>query len=534
MPIPINEEDTESNSKELYETTTVVTFTAEEQEEYIKESYGGQIQNVGDPPNENVESISDPEVYEFVPVAIVTDTPNVITESKILVKQDPVSLTIPVIHDDATLSLGAKVANAAIKDYNNKVRENPILPGKKFSMTGPRVDAYLKVIHCDPGKPWALAAVATWFKESGAEIPSGKGNAEDAVSAAKGWVAWAKKTKRFSATPTIGAAIVYGVKTANIESPNHLGCVVQVIDGGRVLSVEAKTVTTTDGTTTIELQQVEVNNTSTMGFITALKPEAAKAIEKKVTAKQAAINYANVISSGPGLDPNKKGLHVTKEGLIVFQQNGYGGPPGQNPPWIRVPYGEPWISESGTPPKGTPPGIGKRDLKHDPTQSGKSTDVEEGGCGLCALGAVMRNLTGNVSIDPGALAKNYGHHHDSHGTKPSAFSNSNGIPKDYGCKAETLNIKIDATQTSKQLKEKFDKALASGAQIVISGGKSSSLGPFWSKGHYVYIGKHNIQLDVYHMGNSWMQQGGMKDFVTPYKWDDLIVGMRFAVAIRKK
>jgi hypothetical protein len=36
------------------------------------------------------------------------------------------------------------------------------------------------------------------------------------------------------------------------------------------------------------------------------------------------------------------------------------------------------------------------------------------------------------------------------------------------------------------------------------------------------------------MGNSWMQQGGMKDFVTPYKWDDLIVGMRLAVAIRKK
>ena len=533
MPIPINEEDTESNSKELYESTTVVTLTPEEQETFISESYGGQIQDNAPPPNENVESISDPEVYEFVPVAVETKTPNVITEGKTLAKSAAINLTTTITHDDATLSLGAKVANAAIKDYNDKVRENPIQPGKKFSMTGPRVDAYLKVINCDPGKPWGVAAVAAWFKESGAEIPTGKGQAEDAVSAAKGWVAWAKKTKRFSTTPTIGAAIVYGVKTANIESPNHLGCVVQVIDGGRVLSVEAKTVTTTDGTTTIELQQVEVNNTATMGFITALKAEQAKAIEKKATVKEVVKNYANVISSGPGLDPNKKGLHVTKEGLIVFQQNGYGGPAGQNPPWIRVLYGEPWLSETGPPPMGTGPGIGKRSPKKHPSQTGLSTDVEEGGCGLCALGAVMRNLTGNVNIDPGKLASKYGIHHDSHGTKPSAFG-SNGIPKDFGCTAEGLNIKIDAKQSSKQLKEKFDKILASGAQIVISGGKSDKLGPFWSKGHYVYIGKHNTQLDVYHMGNSWMQTGGMLDFYNPYTWDNLIVGMRSAYAIRKK
>lgn len=548
MPISINEEDTESNSKELYESVIVVTLTLEEQDEFINESYVGQLQNPSAEVNEDVESVEDPEVYEFVPIAIVTDTPSAVTSgAKNLAKGLVVdSLTVPVIQSDATLSLGAKVANAAIKDYNDKVRENPIKAGKKFSMTGPRVDAYLKVIHCDPGKPWALAAVAAWFKESGAEIPTGKGQAEDAVSAAKGWVAWAKKTQRFSTTPTIGAAIVYGVKTVNIETPTHLGCVVQVIDGGRVLSIEAKTVTTTDGTTTIELQQVEVNNTATMGFIFASEPEkksepakksdpekksdqgkskstSVKKPGQKITAEQAVKNYANVIRSGTGWDPNKKGLHVTAEGLIVFQQSSAKQSGNdQKPPWLHTPYGAPWVTEN----PGKDNGVGKR-----AGGVAVASDIQEGGCGLCALGAVMRNLTGNENIDPGALALKYGHFHAPAGTIPSAMTK---IPPDYGCVGTTIDIKIPKKggQTSAQLKAKFDAVLATGGQIVICGGRN--VGPFWSGGHYVYIGKHNTQLDHYHIGNSFLLTGGLKDFVTPYKWDNLIKGMTSATAIKKK
>jgi hypothetical protein len=182
---------------------------------------------------------------------------------------------------------------------------------------------------------------------------------------------------------------------------------------------------------------------------------------------------------------------------------------------------------------GTPPGIGKRAV-----DKAISTDVQEGGCGLCALGAVMRNLTGNESIDPGKLATKYGHFHNSHGTKGDAFSNSSGIPKDYGCSVANIDIQLidpktkKVKQTPAQVKAKFDAALDSGAQIVICGGKF--VGPFWGGGHYVYIGKHNKQLDHYHIGNSWLIAGGMKDFDHPYNWDNLIIGMTAAWAIRKK
>ena len=143
----------------------------------------------------------------------------------------------------------------------------------------------------------------------------------------------------------------------------------------------------------------------------------------------------------------------------------------------------------------------------------------------------MRNLTGNVSIDPGALALKYGHWHAPAGTIGGAMI---AIPKDYGCVGTTIDIKIPKKggQTSAQLKAKFDAVLATGGQIVICGRGPG--GPFYGGGHYVYIGKHNTQLDHYHIGNSFLLTGGLKDFVTPYKWDNLIKGMTSATAIRKK
>lgn len=92
-----------------------------------------------------------------------------------------------------------------------------------------RIDEYLMACGSPVGQPWCAAAVAAWWRESGAATPSRLPASCDA------WRDWAQATGRWSTEPIIGAAVVYGTAS----DANHIGVVVRT--SPLLLSVEGNT-----------------------------------------------------------------------------------------------------------------------------------------------------------------------------------------------------------------------------------------------------------------------------------------------------
>jgi len=144
-----------------------------------------------------------------------------------------------------------KVAKLALTDLNKPILEDIIVSPNTTSYKGARVNEYLSTVNCNPGNvPWGTGAVATWWKEAGAELPSGQSKAgkKFLLNAAPSWLIWAQESNRFAETPDIGTIAVYGTKTINkkkktIMTATELGIVVgqKVTDANTAIIEVVKT-----------------------------------------------------------------------------------------------------------------------------------------------------------------------------------------------------------------------------------------------------------------------------------------------------
>lgn len=102
------------------------------------------------------------------------------------------------------------------------------------SNRGAMIDAYLRAAHVPEavilaGKGyWCAAAVGQWWEDAGLETPKGRASCDR-------WMEWAKKSGRWSATPALGAAVLYGVP----GDARHIGLVARVEP--LVISIEGNT-----------------------------------------------------------------------------------------------------------------------------------------------------------------------------------------------------------------------------------------------------------------------------------------------------
>jgi hypothetical protein len=122
---------------------------------------------------------------------------------------------------------GARCAQFAIADARARIAEVPL--GSDF---GGKVTQYL----ASAGQPrpafWCAAAVTYWWKQAGLATPPIN------PALCSNWADWAKKTGRWSLNPVIGAAVLYRTKRKPI---GHIGVVVQILPGGRIITVEGNT-----------------------------------------------------------------------------------------------------------------------------------------------------------------------------------------------------------------------------------------------------------------------------------------------------
>jgi hypothetical protein len=363
---------------------------------------------------------------------------------------------------DTTIDTGIKVATIANKDVNNLVGEEP-----SGSLSGPRVNVMLANVKCRPGKaPWHAAAVTTWFIEAGAPIPP------TGASTAAGWLKWAKDTDRFIVNPVVGAAAIYGTTEKEVVTAHHLGCVVQILEGANANNVICAEVVDT------KLQLVQSNVSAIIGFVL---PAATPPARPKLP-----VSAAGSPSFGPikGLTPQEQstGIHYF-DGQLVFRQN-------NATPWSKTIYG--------------PPGY---------------SDVQEGGCGICALASVLRNLTGNAAINPGEFAKTHGKYHVK--DVGSSWSLMTEVPSLYKCKGAPIG-KVKA--------KAVDTLLKGGYVTSVGSGKT----PYSKGGHFIYIRRYDKAADVFYVGNSWYQGKSAASNTTPFTWEQLVAaGMKNSWAITK-
>lgn len=364
---------------------------------------------------------------------------------------------------DAVIDTGIKVATIANKDVNDLVRETP-----SGSLSGPRVDTMLATVKCRPGKaPWHAAAVTTWFTEAGVPVPT------EGASTAAGWLKWAKDTNRFIANPIVGAAAIYGTTEKEVVTAHHLGCVVQILDGDNAHNVICAEVVDT------QLQLVQSNVSAILGFVL---PAADPPARPKLP-----VSAAGAPSYGPikGLTPQEQssGIHFF-DGQLVFRQN-------KAPNWSKIIYGP------------------------DPSY----TDVQDGGCGICALASVVRNLTGNASINPGEFAKTHGKYHVKN--VGSSWSLMTEVPSLYKCKG---------TAIGKVKQKAIDTLLKGGYVTSVGSGKT----PYSGGGHFIFLRRYDKAADVFYVGNSWYQGKSAASNTTPFTWEQLIAaGMKNSWSITK-
>lgn len=102
------------------------------------------------------------------------------------------------------------------------------------SNRGPQIDAYLRSAHVPEsvikaGRGyWCAAAVGQWWADAEFETPRGRAGCDS-------WMKWARETGRWSHTPTLGAAVLYGVE----GDARHIGLVVRLAP--LILSIEGNT-----------------------------------------------------------------------------------------------------------------------------------------------------------------------------------------------------------------------------------------------------------------------------------------------------
>jgi CHAP domain len=123
----------------------------------------------------------------------------------------------------ATPDLNRRIVVRALSDIG--IVETP--PGSNRSGV---IDSYNLAAGVPVGSYWCAAAVAAWYRESGAKVPPGSASCDS-------WMAWAKAAGQWKTTPTPGAAVVYGTSTP--LDATHIGVVVRV--GPLLLSCEGNT-----------------------------------------------------------------------------------------------------------------------------------------------------------------------------------------------------------------------------------------------------------------------------------------------------
>ena len=363
----IEEDDIIENAQANQIIVHKADLTPQEEKDLLEEAKQGESDGQAPPDYEEEPDEPEEPVFEFLETEYSQE------------EKDSFSNSVKV--NSKTLETGIKVATLANKNLNDLVKEEP-----SGSFSGPVVDLMLKAVNCRPGKaPWHAAAVAYWFKESGAPIPP------SGASTAAGWLKWAKETHRFMSNPIVGSAAIYGTTEQGTVTAHHLGCVVQVLDGDRANNVLAVEVVGT------ELQLVQSNVSTILGFVLpSADPPPRPALPKDPSTGK--VTYGPI----PGLTKTEQdtGIHYF-DGQLVFRQN-------NAPPWSKTIYGP------------------------DPSY----TDVHDSGCGLCSLGSAMRNLTGNAAINPKLLAEKHGRYHVKN--SGSSWALMTDVPPLYGCKGEVI------------------------------------------------------------------------------------------------
>jgi hypothetical protein len=124
--------------------------------------------------------------------------------------------------DDATPAMQQAIVRRALCDVG--IVEMP--PGSNRS---PRIDGYVAAVGSPAGSRWCAAAVAAWWRECGAAVPSVDGGS------CNGWMAWAKRRNAWSSQVRVGSAVVYGSRGIAV----HIGVIVRV--SPVLLSVEGNT-----------------------------------------------------------------------------------------------------------------------------------------------------------------------------------------------------------------------------------------------------------------------------------------------------
>jgi hypothetical protein len=124
-----------------------------------------------------------------------------------------------------------------------------------------RIDEYALAVGCPVGSFWCAAAVAAWWRESGAETPLSQGGSCDA------WMRWARDTGRWTPRPEIGRAVVYG----GPGDASHIGVVVRVQP--LLLSVEGNTTLEGFSRNGVAVDLKLVNTARLLGYIDPI-PEA--------------------------------------------------------------------------------------------------------------------------------------------------------------------------------------------------------------------------------------------------------------------
>lgn len=101
----------------------------------------------------------------------------------------------------------------------------PILEDPPLSNRSPEIDAMCKRWGVPLGSYWCALLAADVWKDSGAEVPPTHGESHPAKC--ESWRDWALRTGRFSDTPSLGYAVLYG--NHGHEPAHHIGVAIASI-----------------------------------------------------------------------------------------------------------------------------------------------------------------------------------------------------------------------------------------------------------------------------------------------------------------
>jgi len=107
--------------------------------------------------------------------------------------------------------LEQKIVRRALLDVG--IMEMPV-----GSNRSTRIDEYVRMVGSPVGSFWCAAAVAAWFRESGARIPGIEAGSCDR------WMHWAKANGLWTLMPGIGYAVLFG----NPADAQHIGIVARI------------------------------------------------------------------------------------------------------------------------------------------------------------------------------------------------------------------------------------------------------------------------------------------------------------------